>query len=105
MNLHAPPPGEDRRGFFKQAAAVVLGAVTALVPLVAGLVTLLDPLRRKAGAAGFVHVTSLSALPKTAIRAGFTSSPTVRMRGTNFPRSLSARFISAGVGRKWMPSM
>jgi Rieske Fe-S protein len=64
MNLHAPPPGEDRRGFFKQAAAVVLGAVTALVPLVAGLVTLLDPLRRKAGAAGFVHVTSLSALPE-----------------------------------------
>lgn len=64
MNSHAPPPGEGRRFFFKQTAAIFLGAVTALVPLAAGLLTMLDPLRRKAGAAGFVHVTSLSALPE-----------------------------------------
>lgn len=64
MNSHVPPPGEDRRGFFKQAAAVLLGGISALVPLAAGLLTVLDPLRRKAGAAGFVHVTSLSALPE-----------------------------------------
>jgi hypothetical protein len=32
--------------------------------LAAGLLTLLDPLRRKAGISGFVHVTSLSALPE-----------------------------------------
>src|SRR6185503_12587442 len=63
MKPHSPP-GEDRRGFFKQAAAICLGAVSTLVPLVAGLLTWLDPLRRKAGPAGFVHVTSLSALPE-----------------------------------------
>jgi len=66
MNSHTPTPpsGEDRRGFFRQAAAVFLGGLTALVPLAAGLLTLLDPLRRKAGISGFVHVTSLSALPE-----------------------------------------
>jgi menaquinol-cytochrome c reductase iron-sulfur subunit len=65
MNNATQPPAPGRRSFFKQTQALALGAVTTLVPLGAGLLTFLDPLRRKAGAAGgggFVQVTSLSAL-------------------------------------------
>lgn len=56
------PVHDGRRGFFKKGAALVIGAVTTLVPLAAGIVTVFDPLRRKNGAGGFVRVTTLSAL-------------------------------------------
>jgi quinol---cytochrome c reductase iron-sulfur subunit, bacillus type len=53
----------DRRGFCKEVAALVVGAVASLVPFCAGLLTFLDPLRRKTGGGGgFVLVTSVSAL-------------------------------------------
>lgn len=53
-----------RRGFIREATALLIGAVATLVPLGAGLITLLDPLRRKTrgGGSGFVHITSLGAL-------------------------------------------
>jgi len=57
----APP---TRRGFFKQACAMVIGAIAGLVPLVSGLVVFFDPLRRKSRASEFVLVASLNALPE-----------------------------------------
>jgi menaquinol-cytochrome c reductase iron-sulfur subunit len=57
------PEQPERREFLTKAAAVAIGSVVTLVPVGAGLVTALDPLRRRAGGGGFVHVTSLSALP------------------------------------------
>jgi menaquinol-cytochrome c reductase iron-sulfur subunit len=41
-------PAADRRNFLVRVAAVAAGAIAALVPLVAGLVMALDPLRRTA---------------------------------------------------------
>jgi Rieske Fe-S protein len=80
-----PPPGhpglaphaddDDRRGFLKKAAAVAAGTLAALAPLGAGIVFLLDPLRRTVfvpvtrrkksagGAEGFVRVTTVDSLP------------------------------------------
>jgi Rieske Fe-S protein len=63
MQPHESPAQPDRRSFFKEICAIVLGAVSAIVPLTAGLAVLFDPLRRKAQAGDFVAVTSLSALP------------------------------------------
>lgn len=44
--------------------AVVVGGIVSLVPLVAGAVTFLDPLRKRKGAAGdgFIRIGSLDAL-------------------------------------------
>ena len=52
-------PCSDRRGFFCNLAAV--GAI--LVPAVAGIVALLNPLRQKGAAGRFVRLTLLDALP------------------------------------------
>ena len=57
-----PPP--TRRGFLKQAGAILFGAVAGLVPFLSGLTVFFDPLRRKAGAGQFVPVASLNALPE-----------------------------------------
>ena len=60
-------PPDTRRDFLKSALAVVIGGVVSLVPLAAGLMVYLDPLRRrqKPGKAegGFIPVTPLSGLP------------------------------------------
>ena len=53
-----------RRDFLLKAAAVGIGAVTTLVPVGAGLVTLLDPLRHKAKAGTFLRVATLISLPE-----------------------------------------
>ena len=57
-----PPSSTPRRSFLKEAAAIVLGGLVTAVPFLAGLLTFLDPLRRKQGGGGFVRVTALSAL-------------------------------------------
>jgi Rieske Fe-S protein len=63
----ASPPPETRRHFLQSALAVVIGGIVTLVPLAAGLMVYVDPLRRrqKAGKAqgGFIPVTPLSGLP------------------------------------------
>jgi menaquinol-cytochrome c reductase iron-sulfur subunit len=57
----APQP--ERRGFLKQAAAIIIGAVATLVPLASGLAVFFDPLRKKSKASEFVFVAALSAVP------------------------------------------
>ncbi len=56
------PPEEPRRSFFASAAAMVIGGIVGVVPMIAGLLFFLDPLiRRKAkgsvgGDEGFIKV-------------------------------------------------
>ena len=57
-----PPP--PRRGFFSGALAVVIGAFVGVVPVVAGLMTFFDPLRRKGAASKMARVATLDTLPE-----------------------------------------
>jgi len=52
----------ERRGFFKKAAASIIGGLLGLVPLSAGLAFLLDPLRRNHKNVGFIRITKLDTL-------------------------------------------
>jgi menaquinol-cytochrome c reductase iron-sulfur subunit len=62
----------DRRGFFKKSLAVVIGGVITLIPAAAGLMVLLDPLRRKATLnTDPVKVTTLAALPDDGVPRKF----------------------------------
>ena len=69
-----------RRSFFTKFLAVVFGTVVGVVPAVAGVLTLLDPLRRKGNTGTFTKVTTLDALPddglprKFDIRADLTDA-------------------------------
>jgi len=57
------PAQFERRSFLTKAVAVAIGAMTALVPTGAALITLLDPLRQKIRAGAFLRVATLNALP------------------------------------------
>jgi menaquinol-cytochrome c reductase iron-sulfur subunit len=63
MNQSDLPDRPERREFLIKAAAVGVGATTVAVPLLAGLATLFDPLRRRTAAGGPSFVTTLDALP------------------------------------------
>ena len=66
-------PREPRRDFLTKAAAVLVGGIVGLVPIVAGAIFFLDPLRRKRQSPtereskrdehGFIRVTTTDALP------------------------------------------
>ena len=60
QTIEAPPP---RRSFLKRAAAVCIGTIILVVPGIAGLLTLLSPLRKKGGRSTFLPVAPLDALP------------------------------------------
>ena len=62
----------ERRGFLKRCAAGVIGAVAGIVPLLSGLVVLLDPLRRKSAAGEFTYVAPLGAIPEDGTPRKFT---------------------------------
>jgi len=48
MNSNDSLPSQpERRSFLKEVAAIVIGAVTTLVPLASGLLVFFDPLRKK----------------------------------------------------------
>ena len=64
-------PDKGRRGFLKRLLAGIISAVLTLVPSGAGLVVLLDPLRRKSAAGGAVRVASLDALPADGVPRQF----------------------------------
>jgi menaquinol-cytochrome c reductase iron-sulfur subunit len=67
------PASPERRSFLVRAAAIVIGGIVAIFPIAAGLGVLLDPLRRRAKAAGagaangdaikFVRIGPLDVLP------------------------------------------
>jgi menaquinol-cytochrome c reductase iron-sulfur subunit len=58
------PKSPERRQFLAKAAAVICGGVATFVPVGAGLMTVLDPLRKSQGGGGvFQRVTSLASLP------------------------------------------
>src|SRR5262245_15424795 len=74
MAQFAPPassPTADRRNFLVKAAALVIGGIIALVPFAAGLVMLLDPLRRKRESGQFLRIATLDALPADGIPRRF----------------------------------
>src|SRR5690554_2137070 len=56
---HTPPPGDDRRSFMTKATAVVIGGFVGLVPLGAGLFTLLDPIFRKSRDSATLKIATL----------------------------------------------
>jgi len=67
------PSGDvrDRRGFLAGFLALACGGLATLAPLAAGLWAFLDPLRRKRGAASFLPVTELSAVPADGVPRQF----------------------------------
>ena len=60
-------PPEPRRGFFTQAAAVVIGGIVGIFPALAGLVVFFDPLRRKSGEGKWIRVATFDSLPDDGI--------------------------------------
>ncbi len=58
-----PSASGSRRGFFAQAAALIFGTVSLLVPAILGMVAFLNPLRQKSRAGQFMRLTSLAVLP------------------------------------------
>jgi len=60
-----------RREFIKSVWAGAIGVVLGLVPLIAGVIVFLDPLRRRAGSTGLVKVTTLEALPDDGVPRKF----------------------------------
>jgi menaquinol-cytochrome c reductase iron-sulfur subunit len=67
----AEHPEPARRDFFKKLLAVLIGGLAGVPPLLAGLMVLIDPLRRKAEAGGTVKVTTLDALPNDGVPRKF----------------------------------
>ena len=65
MDTSNVPPAPERREFLSKASAVVIGGSLVVVPFVAGLCVLFDPLRRKSEMGASVLVTNLSALPES----------------------------------------
>ena len=61
----------SRRDFIAGIFASLIGSVLGLVPLGAGLVVLLDPLRRRASDTGAVRVASLEAVPADGVPRKF----------------------------------
>jgi menaquinol-cytochrome c reductase iron-sulfur subunit len=83
--IHAPPdltlsmseqiPGPEhapRRRFLAGVAAVVIGGLAGLAPLLSGAVSLLDPLRRRRADPGVALVTKLAVIPKDGSPKKFT---------------------------------
>ena len=64
MNPSASPENPQRREFLKGACCVALGGLATLVPVGAGVVVLLDPLRRGGAGGQTLRDTSLEALPE-----------------------------------------
>ncbi|MFN0053160.1 MAG: ubiquinol-cytochrome c reductase iron-sulfur subunit [Planctomycetales bacterium] len=66
---HYLQPEAPRRGFVREALAVLIGGIVGLFPLVTGALVFLDPLRKKQGKAGaeqddegFIRIATLDGL-------------------------------------------
>ena len=73
-SAHAEQPASPpRRSFVKKAAAVIVGGIITLVPGLAGVMVIFDPLKRKAaGSRDKILVTRLSALPADGVPRRFS---------------------------------
>ncbi len=56
--------GPHRRNFVKEALAGVIGLIAVVIPGLAGLAVMLDPLRRKAAGTLNLRVAALASLPE-----------------------------------------
>jgi len=61
----------SRRGFLAKSLAIACGGLATLPPVVAGLWAFLDPLRRTRGAASFLPVADLAAIPDDGVPRQF----------------------------------
>ena len=68
MDNTIPP---NRRSFFKEASAILIGGLATVVPLVSGIIVFFDPLRRKTRTSDFTFVAPLSALPEDGLPRKF----------------------------------
>ena len=59
-----PAEHENRRSFLGQTAAIACGAVALATPVVAGVITFLNPLRQKSQGGDFMRLASLDAIPQ-----------------------------------------
>jgi len=67
------PASPPRRNFVKKVAAAVVGGLITIVPGLAGLMVIFDPLKRKSAAGkGEILVTRLSALPADGVPRRFS---------------------------------
>ncbi|MFM7205354.1 MAG: Rieske (2Fe-2S) protein [Planctomycetaceae bacterium] len=107
-------PDASRRGFLAKAVTIACGTLATLPPVVAGLWTFLDPLRRSRGAASFLPVADLAAIPDDGVPrrfpviadrvdawTGFAAEPVGavylrREKGSREVRALSATCPHAG---------
>ncbi len=65
-------PDSNRREFLKKASAVVIGGLSAVIPVAAGVQMFLDPLRRHSAAGEPVRVANLEAIPPDGVPRKFT---------------------------------
>lgn len=73
MSAHEnTPEGPPRRNFLTATMAVVFGAVAGLVPALAAVFPILDPVRRRGSDTGLVQVTRLGAVPEDGLPRRFT---------------------------------
>ena len=93
-NLPSTPNQEEpRRDFITKALAIAVGSIVAIVPMVAGLVTLFDPLIRRrssvlgADADGFLKVTSASSLDSTGAPRMFSVIADLQDAWNKFPHT------------------
>jgi len=111
---HGADPLAARRDFLAKVVAVACGGLATLPPVVAGLWAFLDPLGRARGAASFLSVADLAAIPDDGLPrqfpvitdrvdawTGFAAEPVgavylSRARGSREVRALSATCPHAG---------
>lgn len=68
------PDGAPRRNFIAAVGAVIAGGLAGVAPALAGVATLLDPLRRSQDDQAMVMVTKLPVLPADGVPRKFTVS-------------------------------
>lgn len=68
------PDGAPRRNFLAAMGAVIAGGLAGVAPALAGVATLLDPLRRTRDDQAMVMVTKLPVLPADGVPRKFTVS-------------------------------
>ncbi len=72
MENETPQPPETRRGFLTSFLAGITALLAGIIPPLAGLGVLLDPLRRKSTLGKAIRVTTLAALPSDGVPRKFS---------------------------------